>query len=108
MIPYNQMAEAPPGFEWAADRRAHGQAALVDFLINEINLGFTYLETAGLATEPEHARSLLEQVRYGIAAARNFCGRVEDRKQWHAIHERLNQLEDALNSFPSEGNEADV
>jgi hypothetical protein len=98
-VTVDHMAEVSPGSERALDRREQGQAALVDFLTNEIDLAFTYLDTAKLATEPEHACSLLDQVRHAIRSTRHFCGRLQDRDQWQAIHDRLDRLEEAADSF---------
>ena len=96
------MAEGPEGSERVPERRARSQAALTDFLDNEINLGLTYLATAKLATDPAHSKSLLEQVRRILVSARLFCGRLENRDQWHAVHDRLNRLEEALDAFSGE------
>jgi len=80
----------------------HGlaQKTLVDFLQADLDLCFTMLQTANIASDPAHARSAIARVREGLQAIRKLAGRIEDPQSWTAVNGRADELERILQSFP--------
>lgn len=76
------------------------QENLVRFLRIDLSLSRTFLQTARLASEPEHYEALLEKVRYAIETIRALMGRVQDRVAWAAIHAETDAVEAELQSLP--------
>jgi len=82
--------------------QAKGQAALIEFLTAELDLAFTFLETAEVDRgEPEMVEKVLGNVRNALQTLRHFEGRIEDLDTRRVIHGRANDLEVALQSFPT-------
>ena len=80
-------------------QRELAQRQLIDFLQADLDLAFTMLQTAEIASDPAHTRSALRHVSEALATIRQLLGRVEDPKAWKAIHEQANELEKELESF---------
>ncbi len=84
------------------EQHALAQKTLVDFLQADLDLCFTMLRTAELASDPEHTRSAIERVRSGLQVIRNLSGRIENPQTWTTINSRADELERAVESFPEE------
>ena len=82
------------------ERHALDQKTLVDFLQADLDLCFTILNTAQLASEPEHHRSALEKVRRGLWEIRSLANRIEDPESSKAVYARADELERALELTP--------
>ena len=78
--------------------RALTQKALVDFLNADLDLCFTILNTARMASCPGHQHSALENVRAGLQVIRKLAGRIEDPESWKTINGRADELERAVTS----------
>ena len=90
----------PNVFKSAADLRAETQATLVDFLVSDIALAFTFLDTAGLAEHgSKHYCSLIDKAKTALAKIRHFQTLIDDPEQRVKISERADGLEDALRPF---------
>jgi hypothetical protein len=87
----------------AALHRQHAlaQKTLVDFLEADLDLCFTMLQTAVLASDPEHTRSAIQRVQLGLQAIRNLSGRIEDAQILTVVHGRADDLERTLEKFPA-------
>ena len=83
-------------------QHAFAQTTLVDFLRADLDLCFTMLKTAELASDPQHTRAAIEKVRSGLQVIRNLSGRIENPQTWTAVNNRADELERALGSFPKE------
>lgn len=81
--------------------KAKSQALLIDFLLADLKLGFTFLRTAEIeaASDPEHCRSALAKVRVALDTIRNLSVRIEDPGTQDAICDRTDKLESALEAF---------
>jgi len=82
------------------ERHALAQKTLVDFLQADLDLCFTMLNTAQIASDPEHHRSALEKVRRGLCAVRRLGSGIEDPESWKTVYERADELERALELTP--------
>lgn len=81
-----------------------GQAALIEFLKTELDLAFTFLDTADVdRDEPETVNKLLHKVRDALETVRRFEGRIGEPSAWSAVHGRADELETAMQSFPRAG-----
>jgi len=78
------------------ERHALSQKTLIDFLQADLDLCFTMLNTAHLASEPEHYHSALEKVRRGLWGIRSLGSRIEDPESWKTVYGRADELERAL------------
>jgi hypothetical protein len=81
------------------EERALTQKMLVDFLQADLDLCFTMLNTARMASESDHYHSALENARGGLQVIRKLAGRIEDPVSWKTINGRADQLESALESL---------
>jgi hypothetical protein len=81
-------------------QRALTQKTLVDFLQADLDLCFTILDTAHLASELDHYHSALENAHRGLQVIRKLAGRVEDSETSKTVNGRADELERALESFP--------
>jgi hypothetical protein len=59
--------------------RAQNQSALIQFLSTDIDIAFTFLATARVATGPGHATRLVEKARRVLRSARHFCESIKDQ-----------------------------
>jgi hypothetical protein len=84
------------------EKQAVAQKTLLDFLEADLDLCFTMLKTAELTSTPEHYHSALKHVGEGLLIIRRLSGRIEDPEAWKSVHERSDELERDLVSFPSE------
>ena len=78
-----------------------GQTALRDFLLADLDLAFTLLETATIdrTDDPEDSRRAVRKAQEALSVVRSFMGRIEDLEAWRAIQGRADELETALASF---------
>jgi hypothetical protein len=78
-----------------ADLHARNQAALIDFLQADVELGFTFLETARIdaGTDPVHCRALLVKIREALDVIRILAARIDDPDRRKEITERADELE---------------
>ena len=74
------------------------QKALIDFLQADLDLCFTILNTAQIASDPSHYRSALENARGGLQVIRKLAGKIEDPESWKTVNGRADELETALES----------
>src|SRR5713101_7813696 len=75
------------------------QKTLVDFLQADLDLCFTILNTARIASDPGHYHSALENVRGGLTVIRKLAGRIEDPESSKTVRGRADELERVLESF---------
>ena len=75
------------------------QRSLADFLQSDMDLCFTMLNTAEIASDPAHTRSALRHVTEGLLTVRKLLAGIRDLKLQNAVHERADELERALASF---------
>src|SRR5258708_36775594 len=75
------------------------QKTLVDFLQADLDLCFTILNTAHIASDPSHYRSALENARGGLQVIRKLAGRIENPESWKTVNGRADELERTLGSF---------
>ena len=81
------------------DEQALTQKTLVDFLQADLDLCFTMLNTAQMASDPNHYHSALENARGGLQVIRKLAGRIEDPESWKTVNGRADELEKTLESF---------
>jgi hypothetical protein len=81
------------------EEQALTQKTLVDFLQADLDLCFTILKTAQIASDPDHYRSALESARGGLQVIRKLAGKIVDPESWKAVNRRADELERALQSF---------
>jgi hypothetical protein len=81
------------------EQHALAQKTLVDFLQADLDLCFTMLKTAELASDPQHTRSAIGRVRSGLQVIRNLSGRIENPETWTALNSRADELQRALEAF---------
>lgn len=81
---------------------AKGQAALVEFLRVDLALAFTILRTAEIqAADGLASASGVAKVREALKVVRRLEDRIEDPRARIDIHHRADELEAALQAFPS-------
>ena len=68
------------------EQNALSQKPLLDFLQADLDLCFTMLRTAQIASDPEHTRSAVEKVRRGLQVIRTLAGRIENPQSWTAVN----------------------
>jgi len=75
-----------------------GQIALRDFLLADLDLAFTLLETAKVerTDDPRHSRSAIQKAQEALSVVRNLVGRIGDPEVGKAIQRRADELERAL------------
>ncbi len=72
---------------------------LVDFLETEIELGFTFLDTAAIARDSgslEHFEQAKKDARKAIKTVWHFLDQVENKEAHAAIQRRCHEMEGAL------------
>jgi hypothetical protein len=79
--------------------RQRSNALLVQFLNTDLDLGFTFLNTANLASDPAHRQQAIEDVLTVLEAVRKFEHRVGPMETQVAITARADDLERALNEI---------
>ena len=84
-----------------AEHRAPPAHILVTVLNSDLDLAFTFLQTAKIESwnDAHHCKATLEKVRIALESIRGFQARVEDFGQRTEIHRRVNELESALNAL---------
>ena len=82
------------------EQHALAQKTLIDFLQADLDLCFTMLHTATIASDPAHTRSAIGRAREGLQVIRKLAGRIENPQSWTAVNGRADELERALQSFP--------
>ena len=90
-----------PASKSVGERHALSQKTLVEFLQADLDLCVTILTAAEATSDPEHYRSALRRAGEGLVMIRRLSGRIEDPQAWKVIHERADELEKALASFPA-------
>jgi hypothetical protein len=83
----------------ANEEQALAQKTLIDFLQADLDLCFTMLKTARMASAPDHYHSALENARGGLQVIRKLAGRIEDPESWKTVNGRADELERVLESF---------
>jgi hypothetical protein len=78
--------------------KIEAQKNLVNFLLNDIELAFTFLETAQISDNAQHVQALRQKSRTALASIRHFEGRVEDPEKRDAVRKGADRLEQALNT----------
>jgi hypothetical protein len=78
--------------------RARSQSSLREFLLVDLDLAFTLLDTARIEAEPdpERSRAILAKVETALATVRHLLRRIEDPQVGSEIDSRANELERAL------------
>jgi hypothetical protein len=76
--------------------RERSQELLIDLLSTDLDLAFTFLETAKITTSQDRARCVIENARVALESIRHFAGRIEDANARKGIHDRANELENAI------------
>ena len=75
------------------------QQQLVDFLQADLDLCFTMLKTSVITSDPVHHLTTSRHVSEGLRIIRKLLDRIEDPQAQKAIHERTDELEEALESL---------
>jgi hypothetical protein len=80
---------------------ASTQTLLIDFLSVDLNLAFTFLQTAAIEadSDPAHCRAAFQKAVVAFGSIRRFQEQIEDPKQRQQIRDRIDKLKAALNSF---------
>jgi len=96
-----QMDDPTPEDPHLEPSKEASQALLLQFLRTDLDLAFTFLDTAEIesAHDPEHRDSALAKARAALQVVRKFQGRIQDRDRWSEINARADQLEAALDGF---------
>lgn len=81
--------------------KAQNQAALIQFLNADLDLAFTFLETAMIEAEfdLEEVPAVLERVRNALRTVRALTERIQDQTIGAQIHSRADEVEAALAKF---------
>ena len=81
--------------------KARTQANLIQYLNIDLDLAFTFLETARIVAESNarHSKSAVEKARTALASIRKFQRHVEDQNAAASINDQANRLEVAINAF---------
>ena len=58
--------------------KIEAQENLVNFLLNDIELAFTFLETARISDNAQHVQSLRDKSRTALVSIRHFESQIED------------------------------
>jgi hypothetical protein len=84
-----------------ASLSARSQENLIAHLCIDLDVAFTFLETARIegGSDVSHSMAAVEKARIALASVRKFQGRVENPDEWVKINDRANQLEAAINGF---------
>jgi hypothetical protein len=86
--------------ERASQNRLHArtEAALVHFLQADLNLAFTMLNTAEISkgSDSDHYAAMIRRVRQSLDTIRCLEGRIQDPAAWGLVHDRADELEEAL------------
>src|SRR4051794_21890622 len=79
--------------------RIENRAALVNLLRADLDLAFTFLQTARLDTRDgrSHARALNAKARRALGRVRHLNELIQDPRDWQEIHARADELETAVN-----------
>ena len=80
---------------------AQSQAKLADLLSIDLDLAFTFLETAAITTEPERPEELIEKATRALESIRYFLPRLHDPQTREEIEARAEELEKAIAKAPS-------
>jgi hypothetical protein len=80
---------------------ARTQKALIDFLSVDLDLAFTFLQTAEIEadSDPVHCKAAFQKALVALGAIRQFQERIEDPQERQKIHDRTDELEAALIDF---------
>lgn len=81
--------------------KAITRETLLDFLKADLDLAFTFLETANIEGDNEHRHSCIEKA--ALHTIRYLAGRLKDFDASTAIYQRADELEEALTSFINSG-----
>jgi hypothetical protein len=90
-----------PASDALAAWKARSQKVLIEFLEAELDLAFTFLQTAEIEAgiNTGHSKMALENSRTALTSIRQFQGRITDADRWEKVHRRASELEAALNAF---------
>jgi hypothetical protein len=78
------------------------QQSLIEFLHAELDLAFTFVQTALLETgsDNDHANAAMEKAAAALDTIRRFQGRIEDPAEWRKLNDRVAELESLLARNP--------
>jgi hypothetical protein len=84
-----------------AELDVRSQELLIDFLTADLNLAFTFLDTARLEAgfDDSHSQAALEKAVTALNTVRYFQGHVEDPTAGSKIQTRAIELEAAISAF---------
>jgi hypothetical protein len=80
----------------AGEQLARSQALLLEFLWLDLELAFTFLDTARATRDEGHSRRAIENSRRALEAVRQLSARLEDLTAREEVRSRSNELEDTL------------
>jgi len=82
---------------------ARPQALLIDFLNADLDLAFTFLQTAAIEAgwDDTHARSAIEKAEAALRRVLLFQRRIKSPDVWATINERATNLQATLSDFNS-------
>jgi hypothetical protein len=88
-------------FVRAQGLNASAQALLIDFLSVDLDLAFTFLQTAAIEadSDPAHCRAAFQKAVVAFGSIRRFQEHIEDPKQRQQIRDRTDELKAAFHSF---------
>ena len=84
--------------------RERGQQTLIQFLTVELQLSFSFAESAEENRDRGNDgryKQCVQNARKGLETIRHFEGRITDREAWQRIHEQGDRLEQLLSTFPA-------
>jgi len=78
--------------------KARGQGTLIEFLHTDLDVAFTFLQTARIeaGSNADHCKAALDRAWTALASLRALQGHVEDPSERDKIHHRANELEGAI------------
>jgi hypothetical protein len=80
---------------------ARSQKSLIEFLEVDLDLAFTFLQTAVIeaGSDEEHCRSAFKKAQLALDSILRFQERIEDASQSKKIQGRTNELKLAIDAF---------
>ena len=81
--------------------RARTQEALIAFFKADLDLAFTFLETARIEVgwDANHCNAAVAKARLVLDTVRRFQGRIANPCDWDLLQHRADQLEAAIDAF---------
>jgi hypothetical protein len=82
-----------------AELHTRNQAALVDLLRTDLDLGFTFLQMANVTGDRGHARQAVQRATAALEGIRRLSERIENRDLKSEIRGKADELEKAIDEF---------